>query len=105
MIENGEFLQKIAAGLSGSALGVWLAKVTGVDRVVSFVGGAVCAQIFTEHAVNYFRLMNGELATAFTIGLLSMVFIRKLFEGLASIDTKELAGAFVAKVRLWLGVK
>lgn len=105
MIENGQFLHKLAAGASGSALGVWLAKITGWDRVVSFVGGAVCAQIFTEHAVNYLRINEGELATAFTIGLLSMLFIRKVFEGISSIDTKELASAFVAKVRLWLGVK
>ena len=104
MIE-GEFLHKLAAGISGSALAVWLTKATGWDRVVSFVGGAVCAQIFTPIAVDYFRLMKGELATAFTIGLLSMLLIRKIYEGISSIDTKELAGAFVAKVRLWLGVK
>jgi hypothetical protein len=104
MIE-GEFLHKLAAGASGSALGVWLAKTTGWDRVVSGVGGVVCSQLFTAPVVDYFRLMKYENATAFVVGLLSMLFIRKLYEGFSSIDTKELASAFVAKVRLWLGVK
>lgn len=104
MIES-ELLHKLAAGASGSALGVWLAKITGWDRLVSFVGGCVCAQFFTEPAVDYFRLVKHELTAAFVVGLLSMLLIRKLFEGLQSIDTKELGAAFVAKVRLWLGVK
>jgi len=105
MIENGEFLHKIVAGASGSALAVWLTKATGWDRVVSGVGGVVCSQLFTAPVVDYFKLMKYEAATAFVVGLLSMLLIRKIYEGLASIDTKELAGAFVAKVRLWLGVK
>jgi len=104
MIE-GEFLHKLAAGASGSALGVWLAKTTGWDRVVSGVGGVVCSQLFTSPVVDYFRLTKYEAATAFVVGLLSMLLIRKIYEGISSIDTKELAGAFVAKVRLWLGVK
>jgi hypothetical protein len=104
MIE-GELFQKLAAGASGSALGVWLAKITGWDRVVAGVGGVVCSQLFTAPVVDYFRLLKYENATAFVVGLLSMLFVRKLFEGISSIDTKELAGAFVAKIRLWLGVK
>ena len=104
MIE-GEFLHKLAAGVSGSALGVWLAKTTGWDRVVSGVGGVVCSQLFTAPVVDYFRLMKYEAATAFVVGLLSMLLIRKVYEGVASIDTNELGKAFVAKVRLWLGVK
>jgi hypothetical protein len=104
MIE-GELFQKLAAGLSGSALGVWLAKTTGWDRVVSLVGGVIGSQIFTPVAVDYFRLMKYEAATAFILGLLSMLFFRKLYEGLASIDTKELANAFVEKIRSLLGVK
>jgi len=104
MIE-GEFLHKLAAGASGSALGVWLAKTTGWDRFVSGVGGVVCSQLFTAPVVDYFRLLKYENATAFVVGLLSMLFIRKIFEGISSIDTKDLASAFVAKVRLWLGVK
>jgi len=55
--------------------------------------------------VDYFRLMKYENATAFVVGLLSMLFIRKLYEGVSSIDTVELGKVFVAKVRLWLGVK
>jgi hypothetical protein len=104
MIE-GEFLHKLAAGASGSALGVWLAKTTGWDRVVAGVGGVVCSQLFTAPVVDYFRLMKYENATAFVVGLLSMLFIRKLYEGVSSIDTVELGKVFVAKVRLWLGVK
>lgn len=104
MIEN-EILHKLAAGASGSALGVWLAKITGWDRLVSGFGGLVCSQLFTPVAVDYFRLMKYENATAFVVGLLSMLLIKKLYEGVSSIDTKELGAAFVAKVRLWLGVK
>lgn len=104
MIES-ELLHKLAAGASGSALGVWLAKITGWDRLVSFVGGVVCSQLFTAPLVDYFRLMKYEGATAFVVGLLSMLLVKKLFEGVSSIDTKELGSAFVAKVRLWLGVK
>jgi hypothetical protein len=104
MIES-ELLQKLAAGASGSALGVWLAKITGWDRLVSGLGGVICSQLLTAPAVDYFRLMKYEAATAFIVGLLSMLLIRKLFEGISSIDTKELASVFVAKIRLWLGVK
>jgi hypothetical protein len=104
MLEN-ELFQKLIAGASGSALGVWLAKAVGWDRIVSGIGGVVCSQLFTPIAVDYFRLMKYENATAFVVGLLSMLLIRKLFEGISSIDTNELGKVFVAKVRLWLGVK
>jgi hypothetical protein len=96
---------KLAAGAAGSGLGVYLAKITGWDRVVSGVGGIVCSQLFTAPVVDYFRLTKYESATAFVVGLLSMLLVKKVFEGVSSIDTKELAGAFVAKIRLWLGVK
>jgi hypothetical protein len=104
MIES-EILHKLAAGASGSALGVWLARISGWDRLVSGVGGVVCSQLFTAPVVDYFRLVKYENATAFVVGLLSMLLVKKLFEGISSIDTKELGAAFVAKVRLWLGVK
>lgn len=104
MIES-ELLQKLAAGASGSALGVWLAKITGWDRLVAGLGGVICSQLFTAPVVDYFRLMKYENATAFVVGLLSMLLVKKLFEGVASIDTKELGSAFVAKARLLLGVK
>jgi hypothetical protein len=105
MIESSELLQKLFAGASGSALGVWLAKTTGWDRVVSGVGGVVCSQLFTSPVVDYFWLMKYEAATAFVVGLLSMLLIRKVYEGVSSIDTKEIGGAFMARVRLFLGVK
>ena len=38
MIEN-EIAQRIAAGATGSGLAVWMARVTGVDLVVMFLGG------------------------------------------------------------------
>ncbi len=104
MIES-EIAQKLAAGAAGSGLGVWLAKITGWDRVVSGLGGLVCSQLFTPIAVDYFRLTKYENATAFVVGLLSMLLVRKVYEGISSIDTKELANAIVARFRLFLGVK
>ena len=77
MIES-EILHKLAAGASGSALGVWLAKITGWDRLVSFVGGVVCSQLFTAPLVDYFRLMKYEGATAFVVGLLPLLSRWKL---------------------------
>jgi len=105
MIENGELFQKLVSGASGSALGVWFAKVTGWDRVVSAVGGVVCSQLFTAPVVDYFRLVKYENATAFVVGFLSMLVVRKIYEGISSIDTKELATAFVDKFRKFLGVE
>lgn len=104
MIES-ELLQKLASGASGSALGVWLAKITGWDRVVSGVGGIVCAHLATPVAVDYFRLMKYENITAFMLGLFSMLVVRKIYEAVESIDAKELAKAFVDKAKVLLGVK
>lgn len=104
-MDENHLLQKLAAGAAGSGMGVYLARVTGVDRVVSFLGGVVCSYLFTPVAVDYLNVAKYENPTSFVIGLLSMLFVKKIYEGFNSIDAKELAAAFVAKVRLWLGVK
>lgn len=100
-----ELLHKLAAGAAGSGIGVYLAKVTGADRIVSFLGGVVCSYLLTPLAVDYFNVAKYENPTSFVVGLLSMLLVKKVYEGLDSIDTKELAAAFVARVRLALGVK
>ncbi len=108
-MDESQLLRKIAenaaVGAAGSGIGAYLSKVTGVDRIVSFLGGFICSYLFTPVAVDYLNVAKYENPTSFVIGLLSMLFVKKVYEGFNSIDTKELAAAFVAKVRLWLGVK
>jgi phosphotransferase system glucose/maltose/N-acetylglucosamine-specific IIC component len=103
MIE-GDLLQRAAAGAAGSGLAVWFAKVSGADIVVMFLGGLIVSIIFGEPVANYLSLQKYEAAVGFSIGFLSIMVLRKIYEGLHSIDGASVAKALVDKLRKMLGV-
>lgn len=95
---------RLAAGAAGSGLAAWMAKVTGVDLVVMFLGGLAASWFLGEPVAEYFNLVKHESAVGFAVGFLAILVMRKLFDTLSGIDVKELGRALVDKFRKILGV-
>jgi hypothetical protein len=103
MIEN-ELLSRAAAGAAGSGLAVWMAKVTGVDLIVMFLGGFASAWFLGEPVAEFFNLVKHEAAVGFAVGFLSILVLRKLYESIQSIEAGGVGKALVDKFRKMLGV-
>jgi hypothetical protein len=103
MIE-GDLLSKAAASAAGSGLAVWMAKVSGLDAFIMFIGGAAVSQIFGAPIAHYFNLQTYEAAVGFTVGFLSIMILRKLYESVGAIDGTSIGKALVDKLRKLLGV-
>ena len=104
MIES-EIAQRIAAGATGSGLAVWMAKVTGVDLVVMFLGGLAASWFLGEPLAVFFSLVKHEAAVGFAVGFLAILVMRKLYDTIHAIDAKDTATKVIDKVLSLFGGK
>ena len=96
---------RIAAGAAGSGLAAWMAKVTGADLVIMFLGGLAASWFLGEPVAGYFNLAKHESAVGFAIGFLSILVMRKAYETLQAFDAKELGAKLLDKALSLVGVK
>jgi hypothetical protein len=104
MIEN-EIAQRIAAGATGSGLAVWMARVTGVDIVVMFLGGLAASWFLGEPVAEFFNLVKHESAVGFAVGFLSILVMRKLYDTIHAVDASDTATKVIDKVLSLFGGK
>jgi ABC-type transport system involved in cytochrome bd biosynthesis fused ATPase/permease subunit len=99
-----ETFQKVAAGAAGSGLAAWMAKVVGLDLIISFLGGLAVSWFLSDTVAEYFNAANRQAAIGFVVGFLAMLVLRKLYESVQSIEAAAVARAIVDKLRQKLGV-
>jgi hypothetical protein len=104
MMLEAEQIKNILAGGTGSAIAVWLAKATGVDLAIMFIGGVVASHIFGDPVAHFFSLQKYEAAVGFIVGFLSILVLRKLYESVQAIEAAGVGKALVDKLRKMLGV-
>lgn len=97
-----EVINKIIAGGSGSAIAAWIAKATGFNLFMMFVGGLSAAWFLSPAVADFFGLKGprSEPAVGFVIGFLGIILMRKALEVIDKIDWATVLGKALEKFGL-----
>lgn len=102
MDPNPDILSKLIAGGSGSAIAAWMARVTGLDLLFTFLGGLSAAWYFGPPVSSYFSLVSkeSEFAVGWAIGFFAIFTLRKaylVFEAVSAKDIVKYLKGFLPK--------
>ena len=104
-VPDNETLQQLAAGASGSAVSVWLARATGIDMLWMFMAGTVSSHYIAPAVALYFSVSNYTSAVGFWVGFLAIILMRKLLSVIDSVSGESIGGVLVQALRRFFGVK
>lgn len=99
-----ETLAKLAAGGGGSALAAWLARATGAQLAIMFLGGLLASYFVAPAVADFFGLTRHQPAVGFVVGFVAIMVLRKLHDVLDSIPAGSVGGALVEWMRKLLGL-
>lgn len=97
-------LTKIAAGGGGSAIAAWLAKATGAQLAIMFLGGLAASYFVAPALADWFGLSAHQPAVGFVVGFVAIMFLRKLHDVMDSIPAGSVGGTLVEWFRKVLGL-
>lgn len=97
-------IAKLAAGGGGSALAAWLAKASGMQLAIMFIGGLLASYFVAPAIADWFGLTQHQPAVGFVVGFLAIMFLRKLHDVMDSIPAGSVGGAIVEWLRKVLGL-
>lgn len=104
METNPDMLNKVLAGASGSAIAAWIAKATGINLFMMFMGGFSAAWFLGPFVATNFSLQAQESPVGFVIGFIAILVMRKAFAAVEAVSGESVGKAFLDWFKKLLGV-
>ena len=96
---NFDIMSKLFAGAWGSAIAAWMARATGFDLLVMFIGGSGAAWFVGGGLADHFGLVKLQSVIGFAVGFVAIFIMSKLREVILAIEPKEVIGVLTGFFR------
>ena len=90
-ISNDVSVAKLVAGVAGSFISLKFVQGTIGERAFMWVGGAALSYYATTPIAKWAGAPDAEGLIGFSIGLLGMTVVSKVYEVVAALDAKQMA--------------